>query len=169
MSFAPHFTVRHGASLGGLIAVNLAIQRQKDFAGGLVLSSAGLDIEWTPLLRCQAVVGNCIAGCCPFSKIVPAVRPQDMSEDPELVKEYINDAELYHGNVKARTGNEILKAFRIAGDPKFQARISVPIYACHGTSDKCTSLPAVKRLIKEAASKDKTLLEIKGGYHEVRH
>lgn len=157
-----------GQSLGGLVAVNLLLRRQKEFAG-LVLQSAAIDVEWTTLLRCQAVVGDCIASCCPFSKIVPAVRPQDMSEDPKLVEEYINDPELYHGNVKARTGNEILKAFRIAGDPKFQARITVPIYACHGTTDRCTSLSAVKRLIKEAASTDKTLQEIKGGYHEVRN
>jgi|LauGreSBDMM110SN_4_FD.fasta_scaffold410033_1 acylglycerol lipase len=47
-----------------------------------------------------------------------------------------------------------------------QAQITVPIYACHGTSDRCTSLPAVKRLIENASSTDKVLKEIKGGYHE---
>ena len=74
-----------GHSLGGLVAVLLLARRQKDFAG-LVLQSAAIDVEWTPLLKFQAVVGDCIATCCPFSKIVPAVRPQDMSEDPKVVQ-----------------------------------------------------------------------------------
>ena len=156
-----------GHSLGGLVAVHLLSRRQKDFAG-LVLQSAAIDVEWTPMLKCQAAIGDCIASLCPFSKIVPAVRPQDMSEDTKLVEEYLNDPDIYQGNVKARTGNEILKAFRLAGEPSFQSKITVPIYACHGTSDRCTSLPAVKRLLKGASSKDQVLNEIKGGYHEVR-
>ena len=74
-----------GHSLGGLIAVHLLVRRQKDFAG-LVLQSAAIDVEWTPILKCQAFIGDCIASCCPFSKIVPAVRPDDMSEDPKVVQ-----------------------------------------------------------------------------------
>ena len=45
-----------GHSLGGLVAAHLLVRRQKDCAG-LVLQSASIDVEWTPLLRC-ATVGN---------------------------------------------------------------------------------------------------------------
>ena len=51
--------------------------------------------------------------------------------------------------------------------PDLQAQITVPIYACHGTHDRTTSLSAVKRLIENASTTDKVLKEIKGGYHEV--
>ena len=74
-----------GHSLGGLVAVHLLVRRQA-VCSGLVLQSAAIDVEWTPVLKFQAVIGDCIAGCCPFSKIVPAVRPEDMSEDPQLVQ-----------------------------------------------------------------------------------
>lgn len=42
------------------------------------------------------------------------------------VKAYVNDKRLLHGNVRARTGNEILKGFRAlkAKAPAF----SLPIY-----------------------------------------
>jgi acylglycerol lipase len=40
--------------------------------------------------------------------MVPAVRPEDMSEDPAVVEEYLKDPMIYKGNVKANTGNEIL-------------------------------------------------------------
>jgi len=39
-----------GQSLGGLVALHLLLKRQKDFAG-LILHSAALDVEWTPVLR----------------------------------------------------------------------------------------------------------------------
>ncbi|GAX72847.1 hypothetical protein CEUSTIGMA_g302.t1 [Chlamydomonas eustigma] len=156
-----------GQSLGGLLALHLLLKRQKDFSG-LILHSAALDVEWTPVLRwCQASIGDCLAGMCPYAKMVPAVRPQDMCEDPAVVEEYLKDPMIYQGNVKANTGNEILNGFKKTANPALQRQVTVPIYACHGTSDRTTSLPAVRRFLKEAASPDKTLNEVKGGYHEL--
>ena len=39
-----------GHSLGGLVATHLVATHQSEFAG-LVLNSACIDVEWTPLLR----------------------------------------------------------------------------------------------------------------------
>ncbi|GFH31959.1 hydrolase_4 domain-containing protein, partial [Haematococcus lacustris] len=109
-----------------------------------------LPIPWRPcqlhgirtqprhLFRCQAPLGNCLAGCVPFAKIVPAVRPADMSQDPQVVREYLEDPLNYVDDVKARTGNEVLKGFKAM--QKLRRKISVPLYACHGTMDRCTSL-----------------------------
>ncbi|GFH31216.1 hydrolase_4 domain-containing protein, partial [Haematococcus lacustris] len=116
-------------------------------------------------MKCQAPLGNCLAGCVPFAKIVPAVRPADMSQDPQVVREYLEDPLNYVDDVKARTGNEVLKGFKAM--QKLRSKISVPLYACHGTMDRCTSLQAVKDLLKASSSQDKTLNEIPGGYHEL--
>lgn len=89
--------------------------------------------------RFQALIGDCLAGCCPFAKMVPAVRPEDMNADPEvcelqqqaawgclvccgclklivngllrlqLIRQYMEDPDIYQGQVKARSANEILK------------------------------------------------------------
>ncbi|KAL6751088.1 alpha/beta-hydrolase [Haematococcus lacustris] len=151
-------------SLGGLVSC-MASARNPGIFSGIALHSAAIDVEWTLTLKCQAPLGNCLAGCVPFAKIVPAVRPADMSQDPQVVREYLEDPLNYVDDVKARTGNEVLKGFKAM--QKLRSKISVPLYACHGTMDRCTSLQAVKDLLKASSSQDKTLNEIPGGYHEL--
>lgn len=42
-------------------------------------------------------------------------------------------------------------------------QLAVPIYACHGSNDVTTNLPAVRRLLASARGQDKTLKVIEGG------
>ncbi|GLC59571.1 hypothetical protein PLESTB_001501600 [Pleodorina starrii] len=153
-----------GDSLGGLVASYVVLQRPEAFAG-LVMQSPAIDVEWTPLLRFQAAIGNVLAAVVPRAKLVPAVRPEDMSQDPAVVKEYLEDPMIYKGNVKALSGNEILKAFR--GLSSKRAEFKLPILAVHGTADRCTSLPAVREMLKHVSSTDVKLIEVEGGYHEL--
>eukprot|EP00955_Chlamydomonas_euryale_P078407 363141-Chlamydomonas_euryale.AAC.7 len=39
-----------GTSMGGLCATHVVLRKQADFAG-LILCSAAIDVEWTPVLR----------------------------------------------------------------------------------------------------------------------
>jgi hypothetical protein len=57
----------------------------------------------------QSYVGNVMAALIPRSRIVPAVDPNAMSVDPEVVKHYMEDPLNYIGNVRAKTGNELLQ------------------------------------------------------------
>ena len=41
------------------------------------------------LCRLQAQVGSLLAALVPAARMVPAVRPEDMSQDPEVVRDYI--------------------------------------------------------------------------------
>lgn len=153
-----------GHSMGGLVASHVLLKEQ-DIWSGLILTSAAIDVHWNPILRFQAAVGNILAALVPKAQLVPAVLPEHMSQDPEVVKEYQEDPMIFHGNVRARTANEILKGMkRMAQD---ESKITVPIFAVHGNADKTTSLEAVKRLVHNSASKDTTLMEIPGGYHEL--
>ena len=76
-----------GHSLGGLVAALTAAGHASPSAAaggagpwaGLVLSSPALDVEWSPMLRVQAAVGGLLAAVVPRARIVPAVRPEDMS------------------------------------------------------------------------------------------
>jgi len=49
------------------------------------------------------------------------------------------------------------------------ASLTCPLLAIHGDADRCTSLPAVRRLVGAAASADKSLVVFPGGYHELLH
>ncbi|KAL0032199.1 hypothetical protein WJX77_010371 [Trebouxia sp. C0004] len=153
-----------GQSLGGLISAHVALLDQSRWSG-LVLCSAAMNIEWTLALRLQAPLGAFFATLVPRARMVPAVKPEDMSPDPNVVQDYVNDKLNFIGPVRARTGNEILKGFRSLEHR--QAQLHLPVLAVHGTSDRCTSLPAVKRLLQACQSKDITLNEMPGGYHEL--
>ncbi|KAK9825317.1 hypothetical protein WJX74_008874 [Apatococcus lobatus] len=153
-----------GQSLGGLVALHVALADQSLWRG-ILLCSAAVDIEWTLLLRVQASVGGLLASLVPRSRIVPAVRPDDMSTDPETVRGYKEDPLNIVGNVPAQTGFQILQGMRqLQGR---EAAFHLPIYAHHGSHDKCTSLPAVKRFVEAASSRDKTLTILDGSFHEL--
>lgn len=155
-----------GNSLGGLVASYVVLAKPDAFAG-LVMQSPAINVEWNPVLRVQAMLGNLLALLVPRAKLVPAVRPEDMSQDPDAVKAYLEDPMIYKGNVKALSGNEILKGFtRLT---KFRKDFKLPIYAVMGSTDRCTSLKALKEHLAQVSSTDKTLVEVAGGYHELQH
>jgi acylglycerol lipase len=161
----PVFVMGH--SLGGLIAIHLflKLKSRNIKVSGLILSAALVDVEWTPILKIQASIGDCLAKCIPFGKIVPAVRPEDMNTDAELVKAYKEDKMIYQGNVKANSGNEILKGMKSASTRL--SAIDCPILAMHGTKDKTTSLSAVQKLMSTSVSTDKKIELVEGAYHEI--
>lgn len=153
-----------GHSLGALVVTH-AVLRQQHLWVGLVLHSASIDVVWTPVLRFQAMIGNLLAACVPRARIVPAVKPEDMHPDPAMVKAYVEDPLNIVGNIRARTGNEILHGFRHVNGKERQ--ITLPIYAAHGTNDHTTSSAAVKKFLGQVGSKDVTWYEWPGGYHEL--
>jgi len=164
-----------GHSLGGLVAaltaVNLEQKKEDDTITtattfqGLLLSSAALDVEWTPILRVQAMFGGFFSSLFPTARIVPAVRPEDMSDDAASVEAYKTDPLNTIGPLPARTANETLRAFKSLQSRA--AQLKIPIYAHHGDCDKCTSRAAVQRFVEMAGSEDKMFKTVDGGYHEL--
>lgn len=72
-----------GHSLGGLIASTAVVRNQSMFAG-LVLLSPLIDVEMTPVMRVQSLFAAPLAALMPWTRLVAAVRIEDMSEDPEV-------------------------------------------------------------------------------------
>jgi acylglycerol lipase len=70
--------------MGGLVAAYSALRNQSQWAG-LILNSPLINIEWTFVLRLQAKLAAVLAWAVGRAKIVPAVRVEDMSQDPEVV------------------------------------------------------------------------------------
>lgn len=172
-----------GHSLGGLVAALTAVnleQKKKDETTtsastppllpsttfqGLLLSSAALDVEWTPVLRVQAMFGGLLSSLFPTARLVPAVRPEDMSDDVASVEAYKADPLNTIGPLPSRTAYETLRAFKSLQSRAAQLRM--PIYAHHGDCDKCTSRAAVQRFVEMAGSEDKMFKTVDGGYHEL--
>ncbi|KAG2444677.1 hypothetical protein HXX76_001421 [Chlamydomonas incerta] len=163
----PVFVLGH--SMGGLVAALMALRRQEQLAG-VMLHSPALDVEWNPMLRVQAAVGGLMSALIPHAKLVPAVRPEDMSQDPAVVASYLNDPLNTQGNVRTRTGNEMLRGFAEVG--KNATKLTLPVYVAHGTKDACTSAAASRRFVEGpggVSSADKTFRAVEGGYHELLH
>jgi acylglycerol lipase len=124
-----------------------------------------IDMEWTLTLRIQAQLGNLLSMLLPRARIVPAVLVEHMSQDPQVRADYIADPLIFQGNVRARTGNCLLKAMNDL--EKHYAELTLPIYATHGDTDKCTNCKAVELMLTKVSSKDKKMDVIIGGYHEI--
>lgn len=153
-----------GNSLGALVAVYVVMHNQRQWAGTVLLSPA-LDVEWTPMLRFQAAIGGLLAAIIPRKAIVDAVRPQDMSQDPAVVEDYVNDPLNTVGKLKASTARQCLLAYeRLHGR---EGNITLPMYILHGTQDHCTSFKAAQEFFRLAGSSDKAFDAIEGGYHEL--
>ena len=153
-----------GHSLGGLVAAFTCLRGQTNWSG-MLLCSPLLDVEWTTVLRVQAVFSSMLAATVPNLKIVPKVVASHVNKDPERVREYEEDPLIYHDNIPVRSGSEMLKGF---GEfSKHRAEFTLPIYAHHGTADKITSFAATQAFLDAVVSTDKTFVSIDGGYHEV--
>ncbi|EFJ43481.1 hypothetical protein VOLCADRAFT_45539, partial [Volvox carteri f. nagariensis] len=158
-----------GHSMGGLVAALICLRRQDQLAG-LMMHSPALDVEWTPVLRVQAAVGSLLSLLIPRARVVPAVRPEDLSPDPVLVAEYVNDPLNTVGPVRARTANELLRGFAEVCCRAPELRL--PVYVCHGTRDAITSAAASRRFAEGpggVSSVDRVFRSVEGGYHELLH
>ncbi|PNH07227.1 hypothetical protein TSOC_006311 [Tetrabaena socialis] len=123
-----------------------------------------------PRRRVQAMMGGLMAALVPRARLVPAVRPQDMSQDPQVVADYISDPLNTVGPVRARTGNEMLRGFHAINAAASQ--LTLPVFVAHGTRDACTNAAASRRFVEGpggVSSEDRVFRSVEGGFHELLH
>lgn len=158
----PLFAMGH--SMGGLVAVE-GVLRDQSLAQGLILSGAALFVQFNAVLRVQAAISGLLSAAMPYVRMVPAVDVNHLNPEPELVQAYKDDPLIDHSNMRVRTARELLMAMR---DVEHSGRnLALPLFAFHGADDKVTSPLGTRRLVDECCSKDKELLEVAGGYHEL--
>jgi acylglycerol lipase len=156
---APVFLMGH--SMGGLVSTRFVQTRTVPFRG-LVVSS--------PLLAIGDVSPVLIALAGLLGKLTPtlpvlALDAKAISRDTREVAAYESDPLVYHGKILARTGAELNAAIK-AAQAAFAA-ITLPLLAFHGTADQLAPVAGSRLLHAGAASKDKSLREYDGGYHEL--
>lgn len=151
-----------GHSMGALVSIRVAQERTEDFkacvfsapplhslkkqAGGLV-----------PLL----IVLNMVA---PFVRFSNRIDPNKLSTNPEAVKRYINDP-FVHDKISARLFNNMDKNISIA----WQKTDNLPdsVMFIYGTDDTVISVDAIKEFFEKVSAKNKRIVEIEGGKHEI--
>jgi alpha-beta hydrolase superfamily lysophospholipase len=157
---APTYLLGH--SMGGLIALDYALDHQADLAALMLSGPLVLPGEDQPpwLVAIAKVLG----------KVVPtlgtlALDPKSVSRDPQVVAAYENDPLNYHGKVKAGTGAALLTMLQTF--PERLPSLTLPLLVMHGEKDKLTNPEGSKLVHELAGSTDKTLIIQPGLFHEI--
>jgi lysophospholipase len=155
----PCFVVGH--SMGGLVAVSLAAAGRLDVAGLVTLGAA---LRITPATILEQATAQ--AALDPDVVVVPMSRSgfEASTRDPAMAAEVHVDP--IHGDVAgvpagllATTGAHAARLL-----PHLE-QVEVPLLAMHGTADLMADPAATVDLVERAASSDKQLQLVEGGYH----
>ncbi len=151
-----------GHSLGGLTAAFYLLDHQSKFRGAVI--SAPLIKAGENVSRATILMGRILSVIAPASGLLP-LDPHLISKDPKVVEAYINDPLVFHKKIPARIAAEMLKAMiRVLAEGE---KITLPFIALQGSEDKLVDPDNAKLLYDRSKSKDKTLKEYTGLYHEV--
>jgi len=160
-----------GQSMGGLLVSLLALRDGSRTEGprlkGVVVTSGAIDVEKGFILALQEKLAPLLVRVIPRARIVAAVKPEEMSSDPEEVERYVKDPLNTIGNLR------VLLAFKVAEGMKYLAEhapaLKVPMLVLHGTEDKCTHMPAAENLVKIISSEVKEFVPKEGLFHTLLH
>jgi alpha-beta hydrolase superfamily lysophospholipase len=151
-----------GHSMGGLIALDYALDHQGDLAALMLSGALVLPGEDQPpwLVAIAKVLG----------KVVPtlgtlALDPQSVSRDPKVVAAYEADPLNSHTKVKAGMGAALLN--RLQTFPDRLPSLTLPLLVMHGEQDKLTNPEGSRLVHRLAGSSDKTLTIYPELFHEI--
>jgi acylglycerol lipase len=135
---------------------------RQDTLDGLALSA--------PLAKLEAANPVQLAAARVVSAVAPAtgvfkVDSSTVSRDPEVVHAYDDDPLVLHDKLPARTITELAAA--IKRFPDRLPGLRLPLLVMAGTADKLVPPEAATMVHDLAGSKDKTLIEYEGLYHEI--
>ncbi len=153
-----------GNSMGGAIAAWLAIERPAGLRG-VILSGPALLVggDVFPLLRRLAGVSSVLT---PWLRVV-RLGCRNLSRDPAVVDDFLNDPLVFHGRLPCRTGAEVLRAANHL--QTCLEKLRLPLLIQHGSADVVTDPDGSRRLHARAESPDKTLQMYEGVYHDLFH
>jgi len=154
----PYFLFGH--SLGGLIALNYALQYPEGLRG--VIASAPLlaQANLSPMLRLAALV---LLRVKPDFPIKTALDDRTISRDPAEVQRYRQDP-LNHAIGTPRLDQAIRTA--IVWTQMHAADLRLPLLLYHGVADLLVPIRGSRTFFDAVSIADKTWIEYAGGFHE---
>ncbi len=158
----PNFVLSH--SLGGLTTFLNTIEKNPGpKIKGYVFSAPGLIIDpnLSPILqKLSGVLGRIMPKLSTIS-----LDSNFVSRDQNVRDKYNSDPLNYRGKIKAKTGFEVLKFTKKAQESL--SKFEDPFIVLQGTDDKLIDPSACEALYSKARSKDKSLKQYPGLYHEI--
>jgi len=152
-----------GMSMGSIIAQMYALRRQQSLAGVLLVGPpfGAPDGIARPLLA----ISGLIAAAAPRLAVRPAPPITHISRIRAFQNELDWDPWCYHGPLRARAGRELFSA--LVEIEHRTGELTLPLLILYGTEDKIVSLREVKEIHRRWGGRDRTLVTMKGLYHDV--
>ncbi|OQR90377.1 hypothetical protein ACHHYP_05579 [Achlya hypogyna] len=151
-----------GISFGGLLAANVASMNVHTWDGVLLLAPA-MGVEMHGVLKVQKSVAPLINLLVPKWKLVPAVILEDLSRNPEFLKDYDSDELNSHGNLRVRLAFEISRGMELAKER--ESAMTAPLFILHGDKDVVTSPRLSKEYFDRVPSAKKSYESLTGQFH----
>jgi acylglycerol lipase len=159
--WAPRRVILLGHSMGGLIALRLAVRASAPIDGLVVSAPAACPRD---VSRLTLTVGRALSRLAPNTGVLrlPLNR---ISRDPAIVDAYNHDPLVFRSPIRARLGAEMLTAMdRVeAGLPGLR----IPLLVMQGTADGLVDPGCGPHVYERAGSADKTLKMYDGLWHEI--
>ncbi|MFN2569825.1 MAG: lysophospholipase [Candidatus Dormibacteria bacterium] len=159
-SALPVFMLGH--SMGGLIALAFALDRQQELSG-LVLSAPAV-VRPAHVSATTIRLGRMLARVAPWMGTVQ-LPVHLISRDPGVVAAYKRDPLVHRRRVRARLGSELLRV--IDDVDRRLPELMLPVLLLQGGSDGIVDPGAARHVHDRIASRDRTLHEYGGLHHEI--
>jgi alpha-beta hydrolase superfamily lysophospholipase len=155
--------ILYGHSMGGNLVLNHIIKRNRPIEA-LVVTSPWLKLTNPPASGLIAIV-EVLKKFLPFVSIPNGLNPEDISHDPEVIRNYPADP-LNHNKISLKLFYEIHEAGLFALRNVY--KINYPFLLMHGTADNITSPKASENYVMNTTTR--THLKLwEGQYHELHN
>lgn len=153
-----------GHSIGGVIAVSMLSMHgcREVITTGIGLSPL-IAVSASPPKAVMPAV-HTIAALVPTFPTTSVV-PEQISNDPQTIADFVADPFIFHGRVPLRSGVQMMAAAEalLADAPS----IRQPVLVMYGTGDVFADSDGSRELYSRLGSSDKRIIEISGGWHEL--
>lgn len=151
-----------GHSLGGLIALRYALEKQ-DVLSAVIVSSPFLGLR-ASVPRAKIILGRVLSRMLPAVTMDNQLNPEFLSHDSRVVKTYIEDP-LVHRKVSARWFTETTLTQQWLHAHVHE--LSLPLLILQAGDDQIVDPDASEAICRKAGSSRKRFIAYPGFYHEI--
>jgi acylglycerol lipase len=152
----------HSYGVGSCVAANYLLAHTNDIDG--VIFNGGALAVGKKISKAHIILAWIIGGVIPLIPVAP-LPPNSISSVIDEQAAYDNDSLVYHGQMNAGTGKELLMAS--VHITKKLAKIQTPFLVLQGTND--TLVTGGDRLYEQAIATEKTIKHYQGALHDLLH